>query len=73
MNPVNLGSVPATTYRVHATTGRVYGTIGRVPGTIGQVPRTVGRMMEEIAAEYHTCLMPYRAEPGTSNMFHRWI
>jgi hypothetical protein len=30
-------------------------------------------MREEIAAEYHTCLMPYRAKLGTSDMFHRWI
>jgi hypothetical protein len=27
----------------------------------------------EIAEEYHTCLTPYRAKPGTSDMFHRWI
>jgi predicted sugar kinase len=66
MNPVNSGSVPATTDRVHATIGRVHATIGRVPGTVGM-------MREEIAVEYHTCLMPCRAKPVTSDMFHRWI
>jgi hypothetical protein len=59
MNSVNLGSMPATT--------------GQVPKTIGRVPTTVDRMSEEIAAEYHTCLTPYRAKPGTSDMFHKWI
>jgi hypothetical protein len=23
--------------------------------------------------EYHTCLTPYRAQPGTLDMFHGWI
>jgi hypothetical protein len=80
MNPVNSGSVPANTGRVHATIVRVHATIGRVPvmigwvsGKIGRVPIIVGRRRGEIAAEYHTCLMPYRVEPVTSDMFHRWI
>jgi hypothetical protein len=80
MNPVNLGSVPATTGRVHATIGRVPGRIGqvlgridRVPVTAGGVPVTVGRRREEIAAEYHTCLTPYTVEYGTSDMCHEWI
>jgi hypothetical protein len=51
----------------------VPGTIGWVLETIGRVPATVGRMSEEIAAEYHTCLTPYRAEPNPSDMFHSWI
>jgi hypothetical protein len=63
----------ATTSRVHATNGRVHETIGRVPRTIDQVPPTIGRMSEEIVAKYHICLTPYRAEPGMSNMFHKWI
>jgi hypothetical protein len=65
---------------VHGAIGRVSVMIGRVSGTIGRVPRTVGRVLVivgrrrgEIAAEYHTCLMPYRVEPVTSDMFHRWI
>jgi hypothetical protein len=57
---------------VHAITGRVLGTIGRVPGTISRMPATVGRMSEEIAVEYHTCLRPYRAEPGTLDISHGW-
>jgi hypothetical protein len=32
------------------------------------VPVTVSWRREEIAAKYHTCLTPYRAEPGTSDM-----
>jgi predicted sugar kinase len=63
--------VHATTSRVYATIGRVPGTIGRVHETIGRVLGTVGRMREEITVEYHTCLTPYRAEPHTSDMFHR--
>jgi hypothetical protein len=59
MNPVNSRSVPTTTDRVHII--------------IGRVPATVGRMSKEIIVEYHICLTPYRAEPGTSDMFHRWI
>jgi hypothetical protein len=27
----------------------------------------------EIAEEYHTCLTAYRAVPGTSDTFQRWI
>jgi hypothetical protein len=54
-------------------TGRVHATVGQVPETIGRVPATVVRMSEEIVAEYHTCLTPCRAEPGMSDMFHRWI
>jgi hypothetical protein len=45
MIPINSGSMPATTDRVHATTGRVLGTTARVPGIIGW-------MREEIVAEY---------------------
>jgi hypothetical protein len=37
------------------------------------VPVTVGRRRGEIAAEYHTCLTPYRVKPGTLDMFHKWI
>jgi hypothetical protein len=73
MKLVNSRFVPATTGRVHATTSRVPGTIGRVPGIIGRVPAITGRMNEEIVAEYHTCLTPYSAKLGMSDMFHRWI
>jgi hypothetical protein len=65
MNPINSRSVPITTGQVHATAGRV-------PGTIDRVPAIVGMMSEEIAAKYHTCLMLYRAKPGTLDMSHRW-
>jgi hypothetical protein len=57
MNPVNSGSVPTTTDRVHVI--------------IGRVPATVGRR-GKIAEEYHTCLTPYRVELGTSDIFHIW-
>jgi hypothetical protein len=80
MNPVNSRSVPATIGGVHATTSRVHVTFSRVPTTVSQVPTTVGRVpltvgrrRGEIAAEYHTCLTPYRVKPGISNMFHKWI
>jgi hypothetical protein len=87
MNPVNSGSVLATTNQVHATTSWVHAIIGRVPGMIGRVPVTIGQVLRivsrapvtvsrrwgEIAAEYHTCLMPCRAEPVTSDIFNRWI
>jgi hypothetical protein len=73
MNLVNSGSVPATTGRVHATTGRVYATIGRMSETVGRVTVTVGWRRGEIVAEYHICLMTYKAKPFTSDMFHRWI
>jgi hypothetical protein len=46
----------------------VHVTTGRASKTIGQVPATVVRLSEEIAAQYHTCLTPYRAEPGTLDM-----
>jgi hypothetical protein len=72
MNPVNSGSVHATTDRVHATTGRVLETIGRVHGTIGRMFATVGSMSEKIIAGYHTCLTSYRAEYGILNMSHGW-
>jgi hypothetical protein len=72
MNHANLGSVFITTGGVHAITGRVPRIIGRLPGTIGRVPATVGRMNEKIAAEYHTCLTYYRAEPDTFDMSHGW-
>jgi hypothetical protein len=63
--------VHATTSRVHVTIGRVPGMIGRVHEIIGRVLGTVGRMREEITVEYHTYLTSYRAEPDTSDMFHR--
>jgi hypothetical protein len=50
---------------------KVFELMDRVPGIVGRVLGTVGRRREEIAAEYHTCLTSYRAEPGTLNMFHR--
>jgi hypothetical protein len=65
MNPTNSRLVPITI-------GRVPRTIGRVHATTGRVPAIVGMMSEEIAAKYHTCLMLYRAEPGTLDMSHRW-
>jgi hypothetical protein len=62
MNHVNSGSVSVTNGRVHATTSRVPRTFGRVSATVGG--------MNEIAAEYHTCLTSYRAEPDTFDMSH---
>jgi hypothetical protein len=44
MNPVNSGSVLATTGRVHTTTGRVHATIGRVSEMIGRVLETISRV-----------------------------
>jgi hypothetical protein len=87
MDPLNLGSMPATTGWVHATTGWVHATIGwvlgtigwvsatvgRVLGIVGQVPVTVGKRRGQIAVEYHTYLTPYRAESTTSDMYHRSI
>jgi hypothetical protein len=58
---------------VHATTGRLHATIDRVPGTVSQVSVTIDKRRGEIAKEYHICFMPYRAEPDTSDMFHKWI
>jgi hypothetical protein len=62
MNPINTGLVTTTIGQMHATTVQV-------PGTVGQVTGTIGRRRGEIAAEYHTCLMPYRVEPVSYPVF----
>jgi hypothetical protein len=59
--------------RVLGMIGRVPASVGRVHAKVGQVPITTGKRRGEIATEYHTCLNPYRAEPNTSDIFHRWI
>jgi hypothetical protein len=73
MNPVNSGSMPVIIGRVHATTDRAHAIFSQVPTIVDRVPVTVGRRRGEIAAEYHTCLTPYRVKPGTLDMFHKWI